>query len=338
MNTVNKNSMLKIGWVPYWNLHPFKIELLNHPTLFAEISYGVPSLINKWLEQGTISLAPCSSVCLFTQEKFEMAVPLGIAATGKVQSVYWGTQPEHEEFITTLENRKKIFSDIIKSANHTFGNNARKIAKYVYQTALKIPTLQVSSIPALHVTKESATSVMLTRVLFHLFFGDNFYYIARSKCQNNQDTKHRPMELLIGDEALKQRKKFHKIIDLGDLWYELTALPFVYAVWQSRGLTLNGWRRNIMSLGDRAEKKMKASPSFYLNTSSSLEQSEDNISLMTEYWKNLRYSLTIDDFKGLLLFLCLTRETQSPYKCTDSSLIKIIRWQELTSSQERYLI
>jgi chorismate dehydratase len=40
--------------------------------------------------------------------------------------------------------------------------------------------------------------------------------------------------LLIGDAALRARPAGLRILDLASAWYEMTALPFVFAVWAAR--------------------------------------------------------------------------------------------------------
>ena len=40
--------------------------------------------------------------------------------------------------------------------------------------------------------------------------------------------------LVIGDDAMKVREEGFIILDLGGEWYELTGLPFVYAVWATK--------------------------------------------------------------------------------------------------------
>jgi chorismate dehydratase len=42
--------------------------------------------------------------------------------------------------------------------------------------------------------------------------------------------------LLIGDRTMRMAHEgFHDVVDLGDAWYKLTGLPFVFALWVARG-------------------------------------------------------------------------------------------------------
>ena len=103
MEESSKAKTLKLGWIPYWNLWPFKCELnrLNHGPL--EVRSGVPSRVNSWLETGQVQLAPCSSICLITKPELEMALPLGVASDGPVLSVYLGFYREHQELLEALK-------------------------------------------------------------------------------------------------------------------------------------------------------------------------------------------------------------------------------------------
>jgi len=84
------------------------------------------------------------------------------------------------------------------------------------------------------ITKQTATSSALLDVLLRKAFGvHNFTY-------TDDDLYSRPTAYLsIGDEALYLRKRLrsfpgYRVYDLGELWYEWTGLPFVFALWVIR--------------------------------------------------------------------------------------------------------
>src|SRR5690606_23978535 len=81
---------LHVGLIPYWNLRPLFEELRRAGNDDFVFHTGSPTLINKWLGQGRVSLAPCSSICLLKNNDLDLAFPLGVAARGPVQSVYLG--------------------------------------------------------------------------------------------------------------------------------------------------------------------------------------------------------------------------------------------------------
>ncbi|MEO0140405.1 MAG: menaquinone biosynthesis protein [candidate division WOR-3 bacterium] len=85
------------------------------------------------------------------------------------------------------------------------------------------------------ITKQTATSSALLDVLLRKAFGVNDFVYTED------DLYSRPIAYLsIGDEALYLRKRLrsfpgYKAYDLGELWYDWTGLPFVYAIWVIRG-------------------------------------------------------------------------------------------------------
>lgn len=100
------------------------------------------------------------------------------------------------------------------------------------QSVLLAHRIPLEQITRVHCDTASITSVNLLRVLFK---------------ERNQDPEFVPLEsydvapdkdavLLIGDPAIEFSRQHHphSLWDLGTAWYELTNLPFVYAVWALR--------------------------------------------------------------------------------------------------------
>ena len=249
---------LQLGWIPYWNLLPFGSELnrLNHDRL--NIKSGMPTEVNQWLDKGEVTLAPCSSICLISKPGIEMALPLGVVADGPVMSVYLGFHKEHVELLEALRERRFHLQELCQKARMQFGYDSRSIARFLIQESQKLSHFPLSLIPGLKTTEKSASSATLAKILFHLWFGPKAYRLMVD-CDVSQSVyTKRPMELLIGDEALQKKKQFHSILDLGTIWKEMTNLPFVFAVWQSKGACLNGWRRKIL---DRKSTRLNSSHS-----------------------------------------------------------------------------
>ena len=109
--------------------------------------------------------------------------------------------------------------------------------------------------------------------------------------------------MLIGDPALNflLGPHEHQIWDLGAAWYELTQLPFVYAVWALRRGVENG----------RLRRQLREAKSFGLDTLDSV------ISNRTEYDPDFRkdylswhihYHLGADEKRGLAKFIDLLRK------------------------------
>jgi chorismate dehydratase len=106
--------------------------------------------------------------------------------------------------------------------------------------------------------------------------------------------------LLIGDAALDFRLSphAHSIWDLGTAWYELTNLPFVYAVWAlRRGVDNAALRRQLRDARD-----------FGLDTLDSIihNRKEYDLALRQDYlgW-HIHYHLGSDEKRGIEHFLML---------------------------------
>ena len=75
-------DILKIGWINYWNLHPFRRELTRLSEHGIQLETGVPTKVNRWLQEGRVHLAPSSSICLAGNSDLEMSLPMGVIADG----------------------------------------------------------------------------------------------------------------------------------------------------------------------------------------------------------------------------------------------------------------
>lgn len=76
----------------------------------------------------------------------------------------------------------------------------------------------------------SRTSVLLIQTIFRELFGT----VPEISPLPDYDFQHAPdAMLLIGNNAIRFRaaRSEHQILDLGQAWWELTKLPFVFAVW-----------------------------------------------------------------------------------------------------------
>lgn len=113
--------------------------------------------------------------------------------------------------------------------------------------------------------------------------------------------------LLIGDRALDLAlgPHEHEIWDLGAGWYELTGLPFVYAVWAlRRGLENTALKRQLREARD-----------FGLDTLDSIIRSRGEYTL--EFRKDylgwhIHYHLGADEKRGLARFCELLRKHGAP--------------------------
>jgi chorismate dehydratase len=109
--------------------------------------------------------------------------------------------------------------------------------------------------------------------------------------------------LLIGDPALDffRASHSHQVLDLGAAWFEMTKLPFVYAVWAlRRGIENSSLRRQLREARD-----------FGLDTLDSIirSRSDYDFEFRKDYlsW-HIHYHLGTDEKRGLAKFIELLRK------------------------------
>jgi chorismate dehydratase len=158
------------------------------------------------------------------------------------------------------------------------------------QLVSRVPLEHVRSVA---VTPESATSVVLTKVLL-------------------PEAEHVPLgeeaeaTLLIGDAALKSAFEdptpHH---DLGRLWRERTGLPMVFAVWAARDDAPAGLAELEEALV-ASVRRARAEPEQLAHESSA--RYGYPAGFLARYFEKLRYSFGPRERAGLLTFLELARD------------------------------
>jgi predicted solute-binding protein len=329
---------LQLGWISYWNLHPLKKEIERLAGGEVEFHKGTPSQVNRWLSEGKVSLAPSSSVCLVKNPTHEIAFPLGIAAYGPVQSVYVGLPNEEAGgLLEVIKGRQAQLKEIFRQGMARYDGDARKLASFVFKAAAALPPVDIDIPPALNVTPQSATSANLARILYRLWFGETAYDLRAAEGGSVQAAAsislRRPMDVLIGDEALQKRPNYRQVIDLAEAWRELTDLPFVFAVWQTTKKTMSPhWRQRILEAAEIAQARMRVEPCHYLSDRTPLDVNGRPIDLGS-YWKGIQYRLGPSHFKGLAMFLAMSRSL-CPVAMDDQAVVNIMRWQSFGAAAE----
>ena len=328
-----------LGWIPYWNLFPLKQEIVRHWGQQVELIKGHPTVVNRALNEGRAALGPCSSICLLTNPGQEMALPLGIASSGPVQSVYLAIKGDRDleaEFMGRIAAREAVLREMFQVAQQRFGDDMRGAAAWVWEQA-HIHSSSVLAggflVPTLRLTQASAASAAMVRVLYHLWFGaEGARALLLGQESDGCDNGRLTLDLLIGDEALMRRPSYHHVYDLGETWWRLTGLPFVFAVWQksaaaaiSQGL-FGIWRQRIWEVSEIAQARMKVDPSAYMPEVKPVDEAGREIDLAA-YWRAIDYRLGTNHFKGLLLYLNLARNILAGIQ-DDQSVVRILRWQE----------
>ena len=153
-------------------------------------------------------------------------------------------------------------------------------------------------------TGESDTSVILLKVLLTRFLGFTNRY-ERTWRPVAEALLRYPALLLIGDTAMKTAATAQApfVYDLGELWYEQTGLPFVFAFWLVRRDTVLTRRNQIAllhkALLDAKERAYRAYPEIARECPEREWYGEEQL---VEYWNTISYDLTARHGEGAMLF------------------------------------
>jgi len=161
------------------------------------------------------------------------------------------------------------------------------------------------------ITGDSATSINLLRVLLREYVGLNDVL---------DEVPQRPVEdliaegkpaLLIGDRALQVAANLPEemyCFDLGQVWYQYTGLPFVFALWMVRRDSVALYADELYNLTEQ----LKQSQIKFFNELDSIAENLCVESILTtkekiNYWQSIDYGLNEKHIEGMQLFfdLCL---------------------------------
>lgn len=322
-----------MGWIPYWNLLPLQYELARTLGRDVEFLNGTPAQVNKLLADGQVVVAPCSSVCLVKNASNEIVMPVGVASNGPVQSVYLGIKEDNGVF-ETVRKRQHLLKDVFAAAAQKHSGDVRKMSDSVFGYASSLESEKLAYTPGLCMTPASAASANLAKVLYRLWFGAEAYELMVERRLSRGGGRGEytcDMELLIGDEALTKRPLYKFVIDLGEVWKDLTALPFVFAVWQSGGKQVPpALKAKVMEAAELAQARMRIEPSVYLQNEVSSDIHGRPVDLAA-YWRVIQYRLTAAHFKGLALYLSLVRQL-NPTIVSPNALTNIMKWESVGSA------
>jgi chorismate dehydratase len=140
----------------------------------------------------------------------------------------------------------------------------------------------------------SLTSVNLLKVLF----AERGLKVEFKPLPDYASAKDHDAVLLIGNPAIEFRRSNppHEIFDLGAEWFELTNLPFVYAVWALRRGVENG----------RLKRQLREAKDFGMDTLDYLinSRTEFDLDFRKDYlgW-HIHYHLGSDERRGIAKFV-----------------------------------
>jgi chorismate dehydratase len=307
----SSGTVKRLGWIPYLNLVPLYTELRRLLGGSIDFVSGHPSTVNQWLADGVVDLAPASSIAMLSNHKLKMAVPIGIASEGCVQSVYLGLHVEHRDFYEFIQFRQRTLSPAFQDIAGCLDvkNSVKTMRRFARES------VSDSEVPNLRLTPASAASAALTEALLYLWCGDEraqetimLAHHADAPIETDQGRLGRSMELVIGDEALKRHHEFWQVLDLGHIWHQLTGLPFVFGLWQTTvGALPNELLEIVVRAAMMSEVKMRTTPEIYVPHNPPLAGDGTHVDLCS-YWGVIQYGLTRRHMQSLSIYYQLVAD------------------------------
>jgi len=158
-------------------------------------------------------------------------------------------------------------------------------------------------------TGESETSVALLKILLACRY--SFTNSFRSVSGDDQScvADNGPL-LLIGDRALRASLSPHSryVYDLGELWFEFTGLPFVFALWLVRRAAVDREAAAFRLLAERLVIAKQLSCAGFAEIAVSVQQGWISEEFLLDYWQSMSYELGEKHQQGLKLFFRLAVE------------------------------
>lgn len=253
-----------VGWVGYANFYPvahFLLPRLIHSTHTSTYIYqwreGGPRSINEALWSGEVEVALTSSINLLVSRHCKMFVPIGIGAQGAVSSVFLEiTGSQAGALLGYIHQRNdqlsQWLSDHVSAGGHLEDlEGAEFLKKFAERDG--DPCFEV---PILDLGDQSQTSATLAVIFYELWFGigrsprrydlryQRLIYPPEAQIKSRAslgsssatDAAPTTMTLHLGDRALIRRRERGDegiFVDLSEAWWQITGLPFVFALWMS---------------------------------------------------------------------------------------------------------
>ncbi|MDI9358679.1 MAG: menaquinone biosynthesis protein [Phycisphaerales bacterium] len=166
----------------------------------APLMYGIKSLNQM---NGLVQLVesyPSDIAHLFKQQQLDIALmPVG--------------------YIRHLSNNYRIISD------YCIGSREAVASVCLFSK------VSLENITKVYLDYQSETSNQLIKILFHELWKKEVVFENINYDKDIHQLEQQAGILVIGDRALKKRLQMPFCVDLGLSWYQLTGLPFTWAVW-----------------------------------------------------------------------------------------------------------
>jgi len=249
---------------------------LQHNSLTQQIQIGAVSYLNsRPLIEGLGELLPSANLVLDYPSRLADSLSAGRLDVALIPSVEYFRRPGYEVVSDAcVAARGEVLS--VKLYCRVHPGNIRRLA----------------------LDEGSRTSAALTKVIL----ADRYGVIPQTEALRMESTTRDSSAdavLLIGDRAMHDpAESFVEVMDLGQVWYDWTGLPFVFAMWVARQEANTDGIEDILSqardlgLERIAEIAAEGAPRLGLTESVAYNY----------LTKNLHYHMTSAERSGLRLF------------------------------------
>jgi len=259
-----KDNKLKVGRIPYANFFPV-FYYFDKECKHTDYKFikGVPSKLNKMLRDGKLDISPSSSIEFLRNKDRYLILP-------------WFSVSSAGPIYSI-----RLFS---KLPLHYLGG--KEIA----------------------LSSDSETSNVLLKIILEEFLSLKCRFRSTNRRSVKSILSTFSAVLHIGDTAMIEAKKLSPntelyIYDLGELWFEYTGLPFVFALWIARKQAVAEKKELISKLSNDLIKARKyAGKKFQLIAKEAPQKKWLTEKELVDYWKNISYDFTEKHLEGLRLF------------------------------------
>lgn len=292
------------------------------------------------LQQNLAILAPCPIFSLLGARPFMPAAAVGLSFLGRSPSCFFGLREAHPRLTAFINSRLRWLKATYEAKAKQQLASPREAIQQLWTSASEndpIAELQGMQ-PKLVLRSQTADQRDMATAFYRLIFGssaaDQQLIIEAAGVQPIAGQGEVAIEFhwlsscaQHGGQA--NSTSFKQVFELGELWQQITALPFVLALWQRNGPAQPQLNAKLRRAAQLAETKMKIEPSAYFGEAS---PNTRNIQQLTQLWRQTRYLLNSDDFLGLqLLGQLLQLSRQKP---DYDFYLRASRWNDELASQQ----
>jgi len=189
--------------------------------------------------------------------------------------------------------------EYFKGGNYLLLPNISVTTKYQACSVKLVSSCDFDEMKTVTVDSRARTSPILLQILYGRRNNDWSLKLKERDISDIDMTKFKEdAVLLLGDEALEFSGADKKVYDLGEMWWELEHLPFVFSVWAvKQGKNLRGIDKTLLLTKNRNLKQVKEIAEN-LKRDYSLPPAE----IMKYLGRTLQYDLSMTELGGLQTF------------------------------------